>query len=224
MQDLTHFINEGFEDLELNEKLSKDMKTAIDKKLEISQMAIDKWGSDTYKDMKTRLEDIKAGKIKMTYDKAPMVQGAEVPAKYNIFSGAATDLAKKIAKIVKKYKKYEAEPSSTGAAVGWSGTARATQSGFIKPVANGTWHGAYSNKTLLLGVKIGSTVDKKIQEKLKQELFEAMYPYDEYNSSDGGVMYEYKYGTNFDTIGLTSSKFGFNDNSAKRLEDIMNGK
>jgi hypothetical protein len=48
-----------------------------------------------------------------------------------------------------------------------------------------------------------------------------MFVLDQYNSSDGGVMFDYSTGTNYDTIGLTNSSYQFNN--ADQLRKIMNG-
>ena len=49
------------------------------------------------------------------------------------------------------------------------------------------------------------------------------YILDEYNGNDGGVCLDVNNGTNYDTIGLTCSKYSFNESSANDLKEIMNG-
>ena len=53
-----------------------------------------------------------------------------------------------------------------------------------------------------------------------QEIYELMFVLDQYNSSDGGIMFDYSSGTNYDTIGLTCSQYQFSNSS--QLIDIMN--
>ena len=53
-----------------------------------------------------------------------------------------------------------------------------------------------------------------------QEIYELLFVLDQYNSSDGGVMFEYSEGTNYDTIGLVNSSYQMSN--ARQLTDIMN--
>ena len=53
-----------------------------------------------------------------------------------------------------------------------------------------------------------------------QEIYELMFVLDQYNSSDGGVMFDYSSGTNYDTIGLTNTAYQMSNSS--QLIDIMN--
>jgi len=55
-----------------------------------------------------------------------------------------------------------------------------------------------------------------------QEIYELMFVLDQYNSSDGGVMFNLDTGTNYDTIGLKNSSFSFNRGMADQLKNIMN--
>ena len=49
---------------------------------------------------------------------------------------------------------------------------------------------------------------------------ELMFVLDQYNSSDGGVMFDYSSGTNYDTIGLTNTAYSMSN--SRQLIDIMN--
>jgi hypothetical protein len=53
-----------------------------------------------------------------------------------------------------------------------------------------------------------------------QEIYELMFVLDQYNSSDGGIMFDYSSGTNYDTIGLTNSSYQMGNSG--QLRDIMN--
>jgi hypothetical protein len=55
-----------------------------------------------------------------------------------------------------------------------------------------------------------------------QEIYELMFVLDEYNSSDGGIMFDHSSGTNYSTIGLANSSYSFNNGTANSLIDIMN--
>jgi DNA-binding XRE family transcriptional regulator len=216
------FLNESA----LNEsKVSTDLQAKFDEKVEIAKMAISKWESDTYKNALDIAQDYASGKKMPTYSDVYMFQGDDKKSSYDVFNNTnAKKLAKQIAKIIKKYKKYEGKSDSIGAAGGWSGTMKASRSGTIHGdtsfSANSQWGGKLN---FLIAVKIGSNVNSSAQEKLKQELFQAFYTLDQYNSSDGGVSYNYTTGTNFDTIGLTNSKSQFNDSFTEELKNIMNG-
>jgi hypothetical protein len=148
------------------------------------------------------------------------VQGDEKQDNYDIFQGRnAVQLAEKISKVIKKYKKYEVEQSTTGAAAGWSGTARATVSGDIKGRVNFSPNGSNS---YLIAVTCGGGIDRSIKDKMFQEIYELMFVLDQYNSSDGGVKFNVDTGTNYDTIGLKNSRYSFNREIASKLENIMN--
>ena len=98
-----------------------------------------------------------------------MVQGDEKQDSYDIFQGRnAVQLAEKISKVIKKYKKNEVEQSSTGAAAGWSGTMRSTVGGTIEGRANFNPGG---RRTYLIAVTCGSGIDSKIKDKMFQEIY-----------------------------------------------------
>jgi len=205
----------------VNEAVSfdkKGIKAKLEDKVRIAKIAVEKWGTMYDKTLKEVEAAAKSGKLP-SYKNPLMVQGDDKQDNYDIFQGRnAERLAEKIAKIIRKYKKHEVEQSSTGAAAGWSGTARATVGGAIEGRANFNPGGRY--ESFLIAVTCGSGIDRKIKEKMFQEIYELMFVFDQYNSSDGGVMYAHSTGTNYDTIGLTNSSYQFGN--APSLRDIMN--
>ena len=94
---------------------------------------------------------------------------------------------------------------------------RSTVGGEIEGRAN---FSSGSRDSFLIAVTCGSGIDSKIKDKMFQEIYELMFVLDQYNSSDGGVMFSHSTGTNYDTIGLTSSSYQFNN--ASQLAGIMN--
>ena len=204
----------------LNEAVSfdkKGIKTKLEDKVRIAKIAVEKWGN-MYKSTLAEVEAAaKSGKLP-SYRKPLMVQGDEKQDSYDIFQGRnANQLAEKISKVIKKYKKYEVDQSSTGAAGGWSGTMRSTVGGEIKGRANFNPGG---RRDFLIAVTCGSGIDSKIKDKMFQEIYELLFVLDQYNSSDGGVMFDYSSGTNYDTIGLTNDSYSFSNGS--QLMQIMN--
>ena len=204
----------------INESVSfdkKGIKAKLEDKVRIAKIAVEKWGKMYDRTLKEVEAAAKSGKLP-SYKEPLMVQGDSEQDQYDIFVGRNADkLAEKVAKIIRKYKKYEVEQSSTGAAAGWSGTARATVGGAIEGRANFNPGG---RRTFLIAVTCGSGIDSKIKDKMFQELYELFFVLDQYNSSDGGVMFDYSSGTNYDTIGLTNSSYQFGN--APSLRDIMN--
>lgn len=192
----------------------------LEQKLEVAQMAIDKWKSPTYVAMKERIEAaIKAGKIDMKSG-VWMVQGGDRPENYEIFlHNNAALLAKQIAKVMKKYKKYEVEDSSMPAMAGY-GNVSASVSGSLGTRVN------FNNgkNSYLIAVVIGSGISSSIREKLMNELFPLFYMLDEYNTYDGGVMVGKDEGTNYHTIGLECSTLKFSQGYATQLQEILDGK
>ena len=205
----------------VNESISfdkKGIKAKLEDKVRIAKIAVEKWGGSYEKVLATAEASLKSGKLP-SYKEPLMVQGDDKQDNYDIFQGRnAVQLAEKISKVIKKYKKYEVEQSSTGAAAGWSGTARSTVGGAIEGRSNFNPGGRY--ESFLIAVTCGSGIDRKIKEKMFQEIYELMFVLDQYNSSDGGVMFDYSSGTNYDTIGLTNSSYQFGN--APSLRDIMN--
>ena len=205
----------------VNESISfdkKGIKAKLEDKVRIAKIAVEKWGGSYEKVLATAEASLKSGKLP-SYKEPLMVQGDDKQDNYDIFQGRnAVQLAEKISKVIKKYKKYEVEQSSTGAAAGWSGTARSTVGGAIEGRSNFNPGGRY--ESFLIAVTCGSGIDRKIKEKMFQEIYELMFVFDQYNSSDGGVMYAHSTGTNYDTIGLTNSSYQFGN--APSLRDIMN--
>jgi hypothetical protein len=149
-----------------------------------------------------------------------MIQGDGAQDNYDIFQGGnAEDLAKRVAKVINKYKKHETEESSVGAAGGWSGTMRSTVGGKIEGRSNFNNGG---RRNYLIAVTIGGGIPHNIRNKIQQELYELFFIFDEYNSTDGGIMIDDSSGTNYHTIGLTNSKYSFNSGVADNLMKIMN--
>ena len=219
IQTFESFINESL----ITESVKFDKAALIAKleqKLEIAQMAIDKWKSPTYVAMKERIEAaIKAGKIDMN-SKIWMVQGGDRSENYEIFKGNnAMLLAKQVAKVIKKYKKNEVADSSVPAMAGY-GNVSASVSGSIKGQVN------FNNgkNSYLIAVTIGGGVNSSTREKIMNELFPLFYMLDEYNTSDGGVMLDKDSGTNYHTIGLQCSTMKFSQGYATSLQEILDGK
>jgi hypothetical protein len=211
----------------LNESIVRPVKfdksaliAKLEQKLEVAQMAIDKWKSPTYVAMKERIEDaIKAGKIDMKSG-VWMVQGGDRPENYEIFSGNnAMLLSKEVAKVIKKYKKNEVADSSMPAMAGY-GNVSASVSGSI----NGRVNFNNGKNNYLIAVTIGGGVNSSTREKIMNELFPLFYMLDEYNTSDGGVMVGKDEGTNYHTIGLECSTVKFSQGYATNLQEILDGK
>ena len=205
----------------LNESVSfdkKGIKAKLEDKVRIAKIAVDKWGG-SYENVLAKAEaSAKSGKLP-SYKEHLNVQGDSEQDSYDIFQGRnAVQLAEKISKVIKKYKKYEVEQSSTPAAAGWSGTMRSTVGGEIQGRAN------FSNgsNSYLIAVTCGSGIDSSVKDKMFQEIYELMFVLDQYNSSDGGVMFKLDTGTNYDTIGLKNSSYSFNRGTADQLKNIMN--
>ena len=205
----------------VNESISfdkKGIKAKLEDKVRIAKIAVEKWGGNYEKVLAKAEAALKSGKLP-SYKDDLAVQGDDKQDSYDIFQGGnAVQLAKKISKVIKKYKKYEVEQSSTGAAAGWSGTARSTVGGAIEGRSNFNPGGRY--ESFLIAVTCGSGIDRKIKEKMFQEIYELMFVLDQYNSSDGGVMFDYSSGTNYDTIGLTNTAYSMSN--SRQLIDIMN--
>ena len=204
----------------INESISfdkKGIKAKLEDKVRIAKIAVEKWG-DSYEGILAKTEAaLKSGKLP-SYEEHLMVQGDEKQDSYDIFQGRnAVQLAEKISKVIKKYKKNEVEQSSTPAAAGWSGTMRSTVGGTIEGRANLNPGG---RRTYLIAVTCGSGIDSKIKDKMFQEIYELMFVLDQYNSSDGGVSFGVESGTNYSTIGLTNSSYQFSNDS--QLRDIVN--
>ena len=204
----------------INEAVSfgkKGIKAKLEDKVRIAKIAVEKWGTSYDKTLKETEAAAKSGKLP-SYKEPLMVQGDEAQDQYDIFQGGnANQLAEKIAKVIKKYKKYEVAQSSTGAAAGWSGTMKSTVGGEIQGRANFNPGG---RRDYLIAVTCGSGIDSKIKDKMFQELYELFFVLDQYNSSDGGVMFDYSSGTNYSTIGLTNSSYSFGNGN--KLMQIMN--
>jgi len=212
-------IHESFEDF-INEQVSfdkKGIKAKLEDKVRIAKIAVEKWGGNYEKVLAKAEAALKSGKLPSYKDHLD-VQGDDNEDNYDIFQGRnAVQLAEKISKVIKKYKKYEVEQSSTGAAAGWSGTARATVGGTIEGRSNFNPGG---KRDFLIAVTCGGGIDRSVKDKMFQELYELFFVLDQYNSSDGGVMFDYSSGTNYDTIGLTNTSYSMSN--SRQLIDIMN--
>ena len=198
----------------------KAIKAKMEDKVRIAKMAIQKWPTSGYESQLTNAEEIlKSGKLP-SWETPHKPQGDDKQANYDIFMGNnAVVLAKEIAKVIKKYKKYEVEQSSTGAAAGWSGTMRSTIGGDIIGRANFNPGG---RRRYLIAVTVGSGIDSSVKNKMFQELYELFFVFDQYNSSDGGVAFNTESGSNYSTIGLTNELYSFNTVTAENLKKIMN--
>lgn len=221
LQSFEEFLNESL--ITESVKFTKPALIAkLKQKLVIADKAVEKWG-DNYQKQRDHVEAaLKSGKITQEVFN---IQGDTPKDRYALFQGGNSyELANELAKIIKKYKKYETETSSVGAAAGWSGTARSTVSGFIRGVTNhhsaGGMYG--SGRNYPIAIQIGGGIDSSIRKKIIDEVLPLFYMLDEFNGTDGGVSLEIKTGTNYDTIGLTCSKYQFSDSTAKSLSEIMN--
>jgi len=205
----------------LNEAVSfdkKGIKSKLEDKVRIAKIAAEKWGGSYEKVLAKAEAAAKSGKLP-NYKEHLSVQGDSEQDSYDVFQGRnAVQLAEKISNVIKKYKKYEVEQSSTGAAAGWSGTARSTVGGTIDGRANFN----NGNSSFLIAVTCGGGIDRSVRDKMFQEIYELMFVLDQYNSSDGGVQFNTSEGTNYNTIGLQNSSYSFNSGMASKLENIMN--
>lgn len=137
---------------------------------------------------------------------------------YDLFNpNYARALATEIGKVVAKYKPEEVAKSSTPAAAGWSGTMRSTVSGDIQPRVN------FNNgsDSYIIAVTIGGGIDNRTTEKIMQELYLLFFVFEEWNSSDGGIAFDFSHGTNYTTIGLSNRRLGFSNGFADQLNGIM---
>lgn len=203
----------------LNESVSfdkKGIKAKLEDKVRIAKIAAEKWGGSYEKVLAKAEAAAKSGKLP-NYKEHLNVQGDEPADEYDIFLGRnAVKLAENISKVIKKYKKHEVEQSSTGAMAGY-GTARSTVGGEIEGRANFS----NGNTSFLIAVTCGGGIDRKIKDKMFQEIYELMFVLDQYNSEDGGVKLVLSTGTNYDTIGLRSGN-GYGLGNADQLKRIMN--
>ena len=206
----------------LNESVQfgkKGIKAKLEDKVRIAKIAVERWGNMYDKTLKQVEAAAKSGNLP-NYKNPLMVQGDSEQDSYDIFVGRnAALLAFEISKVVKKYKKYETEKSSTPAAGGWSGTMRSSIGGEIEGRANFNPGG---RRSYVIAVTCGSGIDSSVRDKMFQELYELMFVLDQYNSSDGGVMFNYESGTNYHTIGLTCGEYQLSNPTARSVEGIIN--
>lgn len=197
----------------------KGIKAKAKEKVELAQIAYDKWGDSYLKTLEAMKSLTKTGKLP-SYKEHIAVQGGEEQNNYDIFIGRnAALLAFEIEKVVKKYKKNEVAKSSAPAAGGWSGTMRSTIGGEIQGRANFNPGG---RRNYVVAVTCGSGISGTIKDQMFQELYELMFIFDEYNSSDGGVMFNVESGSNYSTIGLACSEFQLSPKTANSVEGIIN--
>ena len=206
----------------LNESVQfgkKGIKAKLEDKVRIAKIAVERWGNMYDKTLKQVEDAAKSGNLP-SYKNPLMVQGDSEQDSYDIFIGRnAALLAFEIAKVVKKYKKYEVDQSSVGAAGGWSGTMKSTVGGEIQGRANFNPGG---RRSYVVAVTCGSGIDSSVRDKMFQELYELMFVLDQYNSSDGGVMFNEESGSNYHTIGLTCGEYQLSNPTARSVEGIIN--
>jgi hypothetical protein len=206
----------------INEALAfgkKGIKAKAKEKVELAQIAYDKWGDSYLKTLDAMKSLAKTGKLP-SYKEHLNVQGGKEQDSYDIFIGRnAALLAFQIEKVVKKYKEYEVDKSSAPAAGGYSGTMRSTIGGEIEGRANFNPGG---RRNYVIAVTCGSGINGTIKDKMFQELYELMFIFDEYNSSDGGIMFNVESGSNYSTIGLTCSGYQLSPKTANSVIGIIN--
>ena len=201
----------------------KGIKIKLEDKIKIAKEAVSKYNSSFYIKVLDKLEkQLKSGKIDAK--DILTVQGTseeDMPGSFDIFDGGnSNQLAVQIAKVLKKYKKHETDNSQTKAAAGWSGTAMSSVSGKIQAgVSFGT-----GRETYLIGVMIGSGIPSNISDKIKQEIYNLLFIFDQFGGNDGGVYVSDSQGSNYDSIGLICRKYSFNDAVGRSLTDIMNNR
>ncbi len=206
------FINEGIQ------FGKKGIAAKIEDSLEYAKYQA-KAGERWYDTIVSKLEKMKPGNIH--YEKhdghfARMYSPKR--SDYDLFNpNYARSLAKEIGKVIAKYKPEEVAKSSTPAAAGWSGTMTSTVSGDIRPRVN------FNNgsDSYIIGVTIGSGIDSRTTEKIMQELYLLFFVFEEYNSNDGGIMFDFGYGSNYTTIGLANRRLGFSKGFVDTLMGLM---
>ena len=211
-ESFNEFINEGIQ------FGKKGIAAKIKASLEYAEEQMEA-GEVWYDKIVAKLEKMKPSNIR--YDKHMGDFARQYSPKrddYDLFNpNYAKSLAKEIAKVVAKYKSKEVEQSSTPAAAGWSGTMRSTVSGDIRPRVN------FNNgsTSYIIGVTIGSGIDERTQDKIMQELYLLFFVFEEWNSNDGGIAFDYDHGSNYTTIGLSNRRLGFSKGFASSLLDMM---
>ena len=171
-----------------------------------------------------KVQNVIDGKESLDWKKPLHIPNPDPTEEYEIFKwGNADALAERLREIIDKYKQYEVKDSSVAAAPN-SATFRASVGGFIRGAVNHRSPGGYygTDRNYLLCLQIGGGIPSEIKDKIKQEAYEAFFIFDEYNQSNGGVSFDEKSGTNYDTIGLTCSQYSFNKTAEDRLNSIMN--
>jgi hypothetical protein len=207
------FLNEGIQ------FGKKGIAAKITASLEYAKQMVAS-GDVWYNEIVAKLEKMKPSNIR--YDKHMGDFARQYSPKrndYDLFNpNYARSLAKEIGKVIAKYKPEEVAKSSTPAAAGWSGTMRSTVSGDIQPRVN------FNNgsTSYIIAVTIGSGIDERTKDKIMQELYLLFFVFEEWNSTNGGIAFDYNHGSNYSTIGLSNRKLGFSKGFASSLQDIMN--
>lgn len=202
--------------------VSPEIEQALDNKINILKNRIEKKDSEYDRKLLKTLEEIKDGTRPLTLKNHVHV-GEQKDGTYKVFQDGQY-IAKQLNKIIKKYKKYEADDSSTPSAPN-TGVFKAHISGKIWGIVNDYLRAGYYgvNRNYVIGVKIGGGIPLDINRKIKEEVYQVLFPYEEYNGGDGGVMIDDSTGTNYDTIGLACSKYSFNKGIAEKLLNVLNG-
>lgn len=193
----------------INEASLFGKKEIIERAQEILAMAEDS------RDLGFIEKIVKSGRLP-DYKQHVNVNIGEKPDQYKILQGNnALLLAKEIAKVVKKYKKYEVvEEIMQGRLVSRDGKVLKEfhPDGKITAVANRHANNLPSfepgTASHIIAVKCGGKINTSIKEKLFNEIYELLFVFNESNNIDGGVNIDFtfeesKFGDNFNIIGLS---------------------
>jgi hypothetical protein len=201
-------------------------RKALLEKLEQAKKNAEKYGekNPSYITILERVQNIIDGNESLDWKNPLSISNPDPVEEYEIFKGRNSDaLAERLGEIIAKYKQHEVKDSSVGAAPN-SATFRASVGGFIRGAVNHRSPGGYygTDRNYLLCLQIGGGIPSEIKDQIKQEAYEAFFVFDQYNQSNGGISFDEKSGTNYDTIGLTCSEYSFNKTAEDRLNAIMN--
>ena len=193
----------------INEASLFGKKEIIERAQEILAMAKDS------RDLGFIEKIVKSGRLP-DYKQHVNVNIGEKPDQYKILQGSnALLLAKEIAKVVKKYKKYEVvEEKMRGRLVSRDGKVLKEfhPDGKIAAVANRHVNNAPGfepgTASHIIAVTCGGKIKTNIKEKLFNEIYELLFVFNESNDIDGGVNIDFtfeesKFGDNFNIIGLS---------------------
>jgi hypothetical protein len=201
-------------------------RKALLEKLEQAKKNAEKYGekNPSYLSTVERVQNVIDGNETLDWKKPLHIPNPDKVEEYEIFKGRNSDaLAERLGEIIDKYKQYEVKDSSIASAPN-SASFRASVGGFIRGAVNLRSPGGYygTDRNYLLCLQIGGGIPSEIKNQIKQEVYEACFIFDQYNQSNGGVDFDQKSGTNYDTIGLTCSEYSFNKTAEDRLNSIMN--